>query len=266
MTDPFAVNDSTAESPAVPQHDSASILIGIDKLPIVGDPADTNPTPLIVSNAVNHDTGESQNVVDTCGTNEGGTIAEERKDVGELSQLISPISANLDEINRRLESIESTAEIRLKRDTHQQAIIDRLHAELQVHKDGLVLKLLQPLAIDLISVVDDIGRTIDRNQPGAVSGQSAEKLVENFAALRDELEVILERYGFVASSSEHETFNPQTQRAVRRIATPDATLDRKIERRLGKSFSYEGRQIRPELVAVYRAETPADPAAIAPAL
>ena len=266
MTDPFPVNDSTADSPADPQHDSAVVSVGINDHPIVGDSADTHPTPLIVSDAVNHDTGESQNVVDTSGTDEASTFEEERKDVSELAQLISPISANLDEINRRLEIIESTAEIRLKRDTHQQSIIDRLHAELQIHKDGFVLKLLQPLAIDLISVVDDIGKIIDRNQPGAVAGQSAEKLVESFAVLRDELEIILERYGFVADSSEHEIFDPHSQRAVRRIATRDTTLDRKIERRLGRSLSYEGRQIRPELVAVYRAETPAEPAEIPPAL
>jgi len=266
VTDPFLVKASTSDSSVDMQHDSSVAAVNSNELPIAGDQADTHHLPSIVANAVNHDTGESDKVVDICGIDEADTFTEEKKDVTELIQLISPISTNLDEISRRLESIESTAEIRLKRDTNQQVIIDRLHAELQIHKDGLVLKLLQPLAIDLISVVDDIGRTIDRNQPGAVSGQSAEKLVENFAALRDELEVILERYGFVASNSEHEIFDPQTQRAVRRIATPDVTLDRKIERRLGKSFSYEGRQIRPELVAVYRAETPADPAAIAPAL
>lgn len=264
MTDPFPVKASPSDSPLDLQHDSP-VAVHANEIPTVSQSADTLHVPAVVSDAVNHDTGESDPLVHVGALDEKDASAKEEHAVTALVQTMSRIAANIDEINRRLQSIESTAEISVKRDTHQQLIIDRLHAELQNHKDGLVLKLLQPLAIDLISVVDDIGRTIDRNQPGAASGQSAEKLVETFAALRDELEVILERYGFVASSSENELFDPQTQRAVRRVATSDTLLDRKIERRLGRSFSYDGRQIRPELVAVYRAETPADPAVIPPA-
>lgn len=265
MTEPSPVNVTKADSPLDMKQEVPSAAVEGAELPIVGDLVEARPETSLSEGPLDHGPGESEKVLESCGID--GSLAVEENTTGgsELVQLLTPISANLVEINRRLDSIESTAEIRLKRDTNQQGIIDRLHAELQVHKDGLVLKLLQPFAIDLISVVDDIGRTIDRNQPGAVSAQSVEKLVENFGALREELEVILERYGFVASVNGRETFDPHTQRSVRRVATSDATLDRKIAQRLGKCYSYDGRQIRPELVAVYRAEISAEQTAITPA-
>ncbi len=265
MTEPSPVIVKKTDSPLDMKQEVPVAAAEGAELPIVGDLADAHIATSIAEDLLDHGPGEREKRLDNSGINEPFAFKDKTKGVSGLVQLISPISANLLEINRRLDSIESTAEIRLTRDTNQQSIIDRLHAELQVHKDGLVLKLLQPLAIDLISVVDDIGRTIDRNQPGAGSAQSVEKLVENFGALREELEVILERYGFVASVNDQEIFDPHTQRSVRRVATPDATLDRKIAQRLGKSYSYGGRQVRPELVAVYRAETPAEQTAITPA-
>lgn len=265
MTEPSPVNVKKVDSPLDMKQEVPVAAAEGAELPVVGDLAGARPETSLSEDPLDHGPGESEKVLESCGIDAPSAVEDDTTERSELVQLLTPISANLIEINRRLESIESTAEIRLKRDTNQQGIIDRLHAELQVHKDGLVLKLLQPLATDLISVVDDIGRTIDRNQPGAVSAQSVEKLVENFGALREELEIILERYGFVPSSSDQETFDPQTQRSVRRVATPDATLDRKIAQRLGKCYSYGGRQIRPELVAVYRAETPAEQTAVSPA-
>lgn len=175
-------------------------------------------------------------------------------DLTELANLLSPIGSGLAEATRRFERLESAFETKLAVDAHQQTVIDRLHAELQTHKDGIAFKLLQPLAMDLINMVDDIGKTIDRNGAGPDSAMSAEKLLSNLMGLRDELEIILERYGFIAATSEGDIFNPQSQRAARRVSTTDASLDRKIERRIGKSYSFEGRPVRPELVSVYRAE------------
>ncbi len=191
---------------------------------------------------------------DQCDTASAESDEKRFVDSAELSSLLSPIGSGLAETVRRFERLESAFETKLACDAHQQTVIDRLHAELQTHKDGLALKLLQPLALDLISMVDDIGKTLDRNGAGPDSAMSAEKLLNNLAGLRDELEIILERYGFVAAISDGDVFDPQSQRAARRVSTTDSSLDRKIERRIGKSYSFEGRPIRPELVSVYRAE------------
>ena len=191
------------------------------------------------------------------------TTSDEKGSVnlGQFSTLLSPIGAGITEAMRRFERLESAFETKLACDAHQQSIIDRLHAELQTHKDGLVLNLLQPMALDLISAVDDVGKTIDR-QFSAPESATSTNLLNCLVGLREELEIILERYGFVGSVSEGDEFNPQFQRIARRVDTPDASLDRKIERRIGKGYSYEGRPIRPELVALYRvvtvASTPPD--------
>ena len=142
-----------------------------------------------------------------------------------------------------LRELQTAFEEKIKYDETRDRMIDRLHAELQVYKEDLLLKMLRPLVLDLIDLHDNLGKWTNAgaDAPGRVS----------FADLQGDLEDILYRNGFETFTVPEDLFDPRRQRALRTVPTVDATCDKRISERLRKGFLYGGKIIRPECVAVY---------------
>jgi molecular chaperone GrpE len=163
----------------------------------------------------------------------------------------------LQELKSLLNNLHTSFDEKIKYDTTRQAVVDRLHAELEEYKSDLVLKVLRPVALDLINLHDDIGKLVGAHQETA--SESGGKLLELFASVQSDLENILYRNGFESFVAEQPEFDSKRQRAVRTFPTTDPSLDRMVANRLRKGFAYGDRIIRPEMVAVYtyKAASPA---------
>jgi len=179
--------------------------------------------------------------------NESGATAVMLELLGQLKGGIQELKASFDE--------------KVKFDVGREAVIDRLHAELQEYKADLVLKILKPVALDLINLHDDVGKILIAHQ--AEEAETAANLVKLIASFRSDIEDILYRHGFEAFSKGDVEFDPKCQRAFRTVSTGEVAMDRKIVERLRKGFKYEGRVVRPEIVAVYT-HKPISPAAVPP--
>jgi molecular chaperone GrpE len=152
----------------------------------------------------------------------------------------------LREVRAEMAGLRTAFDDKLREDGAAQQVIDRLHAELQKYKAGLVLELLRPIAQDLIRLADDLDRV-------ACSSPEVAPLLAGFQTTVEE---VLARYGFEPFQTEEPTFDARRQRAVKSVPTDDPALDRQVAQRLRKGFRYQDRVVRPELVAVYVREAP----------
>lgn len=164
---------------------------------------------------------------------------------------VSPaVFPGIDDLKNHLERLERSFDEKIKYDAHREAIIDRLHAELQEHKADLAFKILKPFALDLISMHDDMGKQIAALQKRSdESGQTA-KLTKVYEDFQSDLEDVLYRSGFECFETEEDDFDPKRQRVMERVPTSDERLNRKIARRVRKGFRWEDRVVRPEMVDV----------------
>jgi molecular chaperone GrpE len=161
-----------------------------------------------------------------------------------------PIGEKLDELQGQVGNLLSAFEDKIRFDAGREAIIDRLHAELQEYKSDLALKILRPLALEVIGLQDDIGKTIAAPRP------EGDPIVAALSVLRDDIDDVLYRGGFESFSADGPEFDPKRQRVVRAVPTTDPARDRVVAERLRKGFEYQGRVIRPEMVNVYVASAP----------
>lgn len=143
--------------------------------------------------------------------------------------------------------LRTTFDEKIKHDHGRETVIDRLHSELQEYKADLMLKVLKPVVLDLINLHDDIGKIVAAHH----AGQGEPLLLKLVGSFQSDVEDILYRHGFEAFTTDNPEFDPKRQRALRTLATVDASLDRRVAERLRKGFRYQDRIIRPEMVAVY---------------
>lgn len=158
------------------------------------------------------------------------------------------------QLKEALSNLQVSFEEKIKYDLSKESQIDKLHSELQEHKNGLILKILKPLVLDLITLHDNTGKILLEYKKSSSSEVNL-KLYESF---QTDIEDILYRYGFESYASKEDVveFDAKRQRIAKTLSTDDISRDRQIAERLRKGFTYEGNIIRPEMVSVYTFKLP----------
>lgn len=172
-----------------------------------------------------------------------------------LEQLVAGIGNDL---QKQMQALTTLFDQKINREIHLDGIIDRLHADLQEHKQGIHRKILEPIAKDLITMYDDLGAAVQKWQDLADSDEAAKRCAKDLQVTQEEVEDILYRYGFESYSAETDVFDPTCQSASRVDVTHDEHLDGKVAERRRRGFRFDGLPIRPELVVVYRYEPAAE--------
>ena len=141
---------------------------------------------------------------------------------------------------QKVEELQALFQSRILHTDHEEKIVDQMHHELQKHREGLYAQLVRPILLDVIQVRDSIRRM-------------AAVYLERPAGQQD----ILERNEVeVYDTAPGEPFAPLRQRVVKKVPTGEEELHGKVAASLSDGYSYNGRTLSPEKVAVYTYEKP----------
>jgi molecular chaperone GrpE len=165
------------------------------------------------------------------------------------SEVTPAIQALLDEMERLRRDFEA----KVKYDESKERIIESLHRELQVYREGLNFRILRPVFMDLIALHDDMDKLLEwmDNDTAFVSDQ----VMQHLKVFQETVEEVLRRNGVETFISDDEVFSPGKQRSLKTIPVPDPAFDKHIARRVRRGFAYEDKVLRHELVEVYKYTT-----------
>ncbi len=167
--------------------------------------------------------------------------------------------ANLgDGLNRKLDALQTVFDREIRAEATREKVVDRLHAELQEYKQGLLLGILKPVFVDLIQLHDDMGKMIAAQ--GETEGEIS-RLLDFIAGFQQGIEDILYRQGVEPFTLDGEAFDPRRQRALSTVTTDDPAKNKQVATRLRKGFQAGDKVIRPEMVTVYSFKEKPTPAA-----
>ncbi|MFM7059360.1 MAG: nucleotide exchange factor GrpE [Planctomycetota bacterium] len=166
------------------------------------------------------------------------------------SELSEAVSSQLQPLREGLAGLQRQFDQKIMLDQVRQQQLDKLHAEVQEHRGDLLLKTLQPMAVDMIRLADDISRLATVHRQRVVDNQHAQELVALLEGLSVSVCDILDRYGFESFVGVEAAFDAKRQRVQRRIVVADAAQHLTVADRVRPGFMYAGRLLRPELVNV----------------
>jgi molecular chaperone GrpE len=174
---------------------------------------------------------------------------------GEATATLAPVAndlfSTLENLQMQLAKLTEDFETKIQYDQHKEKIIDNLHAELQKYKGDLLGKLVQPVLLDVISIIDDFNKQISFYQTQDLTAVSPEKLMKLLESFPTDLENLLYRQGVEPFSHPETTFNPARQRVVKSIPTEAPTLDKTVAQVVRVGYEWEGKVLRREMVNVY---------------
>lgn len=148
----------------------------------------------------------------------------------------------------KLDGLQSQFDREVRAEATRERMVDRLHAELQESKNGLLLGILRPVFVDLIQLHDDIGKMVESTQSS--EGEVA-RLLDLMRGFQQGVVDILYRQGVEPFQVDGDGFDPRRQRAVATLPTEDADLNKRVAGRHRPGFTAGDKIIRPEVVTVY---------------
>ncbi len=169
--------------------------------------------------------------------------AEEKNNVSELAEKLEDLGSKIDALNELFNA-------KILHTTHEEKIVDKMHAELQKYKEDMYAQLLRPILLDLIDIRDSIMR-VAKTFEAKPEGEQLVPL-KTFSGYTYDMQDILEKNNInIYSSKAGDTFVPVRQRAIKKVKTSEEELHGKIADSLSDGYEYMGKTISPEKVHVY---------------
>lgn len=155
------------------------------------------------------------------------------------------------EISRRIDHLAGHFEGKLKYDEHKNQIIDELHGQLQDFREGIIKKHLVSIVSDLIKIIDDTRKFKAHYEAGHRPEDTTERLLDFIGQISSDLEDLFTFQGIFPYTCPGNQYDSVRQRIIRKIPTDDPEKNRLVAESLRPGYEWEGKVIRPEMVAVY---------------
>ena len=158
-----------------------------------------------------------------------------------------------DELNRLSDGIAALGklfEAKILHTTHEEKIVDQMHRELQKYKEDMYSQLVRPILLDIIEIRNSILRVSEVHHLKPQEEQSIP--LSTFELYASDVQEILEKNNIeIFRCDKNSDFVPVRQRAIKKVSTPDQSLHGKVEMSLSDGYSYLGKVISAEKIAVY---------------
>ncbi|WP_169891060.1 nucleotide exchange factor GrpE [Litchfieldia alkalitelluris] len=167
----------------------------------------------------------------------------------QFEELSKSMTTQFSSIELILHKVMRDFQTKMMVDAQKDQIIDNLHRELQDYKNNENQDRFLPLIRDLIDLIDNLKKHLGEiEKHGYEHPESLVKLIKYTA---QDVEDILYRQGIEALPYQKGKLDTKRHKVVKTIKTADIEKDKQIAEVFGKAYSWDERQIRPELVAVY---------------
>jgi molecular chaperone GrpE len=191
------------------------------------------------------------------------TTSDTPSPVGEPDALLAAVQRLEAQVSAESARVLQAFGEKLAFDAFKEAQVERLHAEVQQHREGLLERATRPLLNAVIRMHDDLGKataSLRARPPGEITPECTFRLLDGF---REDLELLLSQHGVELFDPPGDLFDPRLHTALRTVATADPALAGRIAERLRPGFSHGDALLQKARVAVFTRQ--AAPAAAAPA-
>lgn len=174
----------------------------------------------------------------------------EEQDGKKTDDNLDVISDNLQELSNKVDQMNQLFIQKIAHTTHEEKIVDQMHAELQKYKQDMYAQLVRPILLDIIEMRDSILRMSASFASRPEDEQNIP--LKTFRDYAYDVQDILEKNNItIYDSKEGDDFNPIKQKAIKKVTTPVEELHGKIAESLSSGYDYLGKPISPEKVVVY---------------
>ena len=185
--------------------------------------------------ALEGDTGE---LIEEPQNGEQGTIETVKS---QLEQLLTAVGTLQEQFNDKIEV-----------DAHKNALFDKMHEELVRYRNGILDRLVEAMALDIIQLVDFTKHFLRVYEEEEVSEDSYKRLLGIVSGIAKQLNDILYRQSIEPYRTTGEEVNVRRQKILQTVATDEQAKNNLVAERVADGYEKDGKVIRPEQIKIYK--------------
>ena len=162
----------------------------------------------------------------------------------------------LDAIQQALATLQQTFDDKIAEDTHKNGLFDNMHRELVRYQNGVLDKIVDTIALDIIQLVDTTKghvRVYEKKDP---TEENYKKLLRIVKGIAEDLEDILYRQNIESYRVPGHEVDVRRQKIIQTIPTDDKSKDNRIAIRVADGYEKAEKVLRPERIKIFKYEAP----------
>ena len=172
----------------------------------------------------------------------------------EIPVVQTELLEKLDAVQQALSELQQTFDDKIAEDTHKNGLFDNMHRELTRYQNGLMDKIVETMAMDIIQLVDSTKghiRVYEKKEP---TEDNYKRLFRVMKGIAEDLEDILYRQSIESYNVAGREVDVKRQRIIQTIPTDDKRKDNLVAVRAAEGYEKDGKIIRPERIKIYKYE------------
>ena len=191
---------------------------------------------------------------------EGAEQVAEVPNEAEVPQ--SELLAKLDAVQQALATLQQTFDDKIAEDTHKNGLFDNMHRELVRYQNGVLDKIVDTIALDIIQLVDTTKghvRVYEKKEP---TEENYKKLLRIVKGIAEDLEDILYRQNIESYRVPGHEVDTRRQKIIQTMPTDDKSKDNLVAIRAADGYEKGDKVLRPERIKIFKyeasSETPSE--------
>lgn len=137
-------------------------------------------------------------------------------------------------------------------DAHKNALFDEMHQELTRYRNGMLDKIVETMALDIIQLVDSTKRSFRIYEETEPSEDNYKRLLRVVKGIAEDLTDILYRQGIESYQVAGEEVDVHRQKILQIVETDEQSKDNLVAIRVAEGYEKNGKVLRPERIKIYK--------------
>ena len=183
---------------------------------------------------------------------EENTAEFEEETPNETTKLTAPVETKLDQLLAALEALQAQFGEKIAVDTHKNALFDEMHQELIRYQNGILDKIVETMALDIIQMADSTKRSLRLYEEKEPSEDNYRRLLRVIEGIAEDLDDILYRQSIEPYQVAGAQVDVRRQKIVQTVETDQQDRDNLVAVRVADGYEKNGKVIRPERIKIYK--------------
>lgn len=177
---------------------------------------------------------------------------EELKPSGETAVSGDPVQEKLTQMQEAIQHLQECFDEKIAQDTHKNGLFDDMHRELVRYQNGVVDKIVETLALDIIQLVDSTKGHVRVYEKKEATEDNYKRLLRIVKGVAEDLEDILYRQSIESYRVPGHEVDVRKQKIIQVVETEDQSKDNLIAARMADGYEKDGKVIRPERIKIFK--------------
>ena len=164
----------------------------------------------------------------------------------------------LDVVEQELVDLQKKFDDKIAEDTHKNGLFDNMHRELVRYQNGVLDKIVDTMALDIIQLVDSTkshARVYSKKEP---TEENYKKLLKIVKGIAEDLGDILYRQNIESYRVTGHEVDVRRQKIIQTVPTDDKSKDNLVAVRVADGYEKGDKVLRPERIKIFKYEEPSD--------